>query len=290
MSAKQTTKPATAKAAAKKTTKATKPSAAPAKAKASKPAKGKHPSHGRTNTACDPVVLENQSIGFIMNAKVEGNKLKAEAWIEDKLANKVDARVLRAIANKQPMEVSTGLFTDEEDHAGEFNGKAYRAIARNHQPDHLAILPDERGACSLKDGAGLLVNGEHQQKPLGLPSMGFGKPTPALYFNASSQHDDEEDDTADDPEDQEVDDEEETDDTEEEDGSHEPPPPKKKKAKPATTKTTNQHHQTPLGSPRMTFTPHQKSTAKANATAVPVDNDSPRPLGLPPRMFTGPRR
>lgn len=32
------------------------------------------------------------------------------------------------------------------------------AVARNHRPDHLAILPDQVGACSLADGAGLIRN------------------------------------------------------------------------------------------------------------------------------------
>ncbi|MDR1268037.1 MAG: hypothetical protein LBK82_00800, partial [Planctomycetaceae bacterium] len=36
-------------------------------------------------------------------------------------------------------------------------------VAQNIRADHLAILPDSDGACSVKDGAGLLVNQEAQQ-------------------------------------------------------------------------------------------------------------------------------
>ena len=40
--------------------------------------------------------------------------------------------------------------------SGEWNGKKYVGIARDIQPDHLAILPDIKGACSIEDGAGLV--------------------------------------------------------------------------------------------------------------------------------------
>lgn len=60
------------------------------------------------------------------------------------------------------VELSTGLFTDNEVEAGTWNGEDFVAIARNYRPDHLAILPDKVGACSIKDGAGLLrLNDEH---------------------------------------------------------------------------------------------------------------------------------
>jgi hypothetical protein len=36
-----------------------------------------------------------------------------------------------------------------------FNGVKYEGIARNLRPDHLAILPDDKGACSLEDGCGV---------------------------------------------------------------------------------------------------------------------------------------
>ena len=54
------------------------------------------------------------------------------------------------------MEVSTGLFTENEEVHGEFRGKPYIAVARNYRPDHLAWLPDQIGACSLAAGCGTL--------------------------------------------------------------------------------------------------------------------------------------
>jgi hypothetical protein len=56
------------------------------------------------------------------------------------------------------MELSTGLYVDAELTPGDWKGEEYVAIARNLRSDHLAILPDKIGACSVADGAGLLRN------------------------------------------------------------------------------------------------------------------------------------
>ncbi len=118
-----------------------------------------HPEiNGKGASACLPLIMETQSIGMVMNTRFDSStkKLLAEAWIDELQANKVDKRVMEAVSANKMMEVSTGLFTDNEEVAGEYEGKPYTAIARNYRPDHLAILPDQIGACSIDDGAGLL--------------------------------------------------------------------------------------------------------------------------------------
>lgn len=107
-------------------------------------------------SACIPVVLEESQIGIIMNSHFEKGKLKAEAWLETHLIEKVDNRILEAINNKETLELSTGVFVDIEKTSGEFNGVHYDGIVRNLRPDHLAVLPDQLGACSIEDGAGFL--------------------------------------------------------------------------------------------------------------------------------------
>lgn len=117
-----------------------------------------HPAiNGGGISAADQDVLEKQQVGMLMNTEFRDGKLRAEAWIEEELANNVDERVMEALTNNKVMEVSTGLFTTDEPTSGEYGDKAYTHIARNHQPDHLALLPDQVGACSVADGAGLLV-------------------------------------------------------------------------------------------------------------------------------------
>lgn len=58
-------------------------------------------------------------------------------------------------------EVSAGAFTDEVYQAGSWNGENYHACSITMRPDHLALLPDGKGACSWADGCGVRV---HQTK------------------------------------------------------------------------------------------------------------------------------
>lgn len=119
-------------------------------------------------SACDPDILEAQQVGVVMNTQWRG-KLRAEAWIEEGLASKVDSRVLDALVGNKVMELSTGLFTENDPTPGTWGKEQYTAIARNHQPDHLALLPDKVGACSIADGAGLLQLNE-TANAYGVPS------------------------------------------------------------------------------------------------------------------------
>lgn len=109
-------------------------------------------------SACDPEILNTRKIGLMLNTKFEGGRLKSEAWIDADRANEVDERIMVAVNAKEMMELSTGVFIDVEETAGDWNGESYAGIARNYRPDHLALLPDQIGACSINDGAGLLRN------------------------------------------------------------------------------------------------------------------------------------
>lgn len=124
-----------------------------------------HPTmNGQGISACEPAVISRRKVGIILNTKYvpgkkgQPGKLKAEAWLENSRMKLIDERVATAVANKAMMEVSTGLFTDNEQTTGKFGKEIYSSIARNYRPDHLAILPDEKGACSIADGAGLMRN------------------------------------------------------------------------------------------------------------------------------------
>ncbi len=127
---------------------------------------------GQGISACDPDILTNRKVGVIMNTIFEDGKLKAEAWLDPLRVNLIDERILEAIAANQIMELSTGLFTDTEDTSGEFDGKHYDCIARNYRPDHLALLPDIKGACSVEDGAGFLrLNAEKNAVEIDITAM-----------------------------------------------------------------------------------------------------------------------
>lgn len=118
-----------------------------------------HPTlNGEGISACDVTVINKQKIGLMMNTRFEGGRLKSEAWIDKDRANAVDERIMAAVDNKEMMELSTGLFIDVENTTGKWKSEDYQGIARNYRPDHLALLPDQIGACSIADGAGLLRN------------------------------------------------------------------------------------------------------------------------------------
>jgi hypothetical protein len=112
---------------------------------------------GKGASACDPVILNKQKVGIMLHTAYE-DKLKCEAWIDIDRANAVDLRVMQAINNKKMMEVSTGVYVDLKNEAGEWQGEKYVGSAENLRADHLALLPDQKGACSIADGAGLLRN------------------------------------------------------------------------------------------------------------------------------------
>lgn len=115
-----------------------------------------HPKkNGKFTSANSPEVLEQCQIGFIFDTSAEGTdtKLKAQVWLD---VNKLDQfpEVRDAITSGKMLEVSTGLFLDKVEEKGVFGNKEYEGKAVNHLPDHLALLPGDIGACSIKDGAG----------------------------------------------------------------------------------------------------------------------------------------
>jgi hypothetical protein len=119
-----------------------------------------HPTNGEGSfiSANSPNVLTEWAVGKVFNSQMDGTKLKAEVWIEADRLVVVSETAFNEIQSGHVMEVSVGVFSDEEETEGEWNGEKYKAIARNHRPDHLALLPGEVGACSVNDGCGLRVN------------------------------------------------------------------------------------------------------------------------------------
>lgn len=126
-----------------------------------KPAVVYHPERdGKSITACDPTVLSTRKVGVPLSMawNAKDAKLKGEAWLNVERLRKVDNRILTALEKGEKVEVSTGLYLDIEYTEGTWKDEKYVGIARNYRWDHLAILPDQVGACSIADGGGLLAN------------------------------------------------------------------------------------------------------------------------------------
>lgn len=112
-------------------------------------------------SANSPSVLESYAFGLTMNAFIEDKKLKLEAWIDKNRVTtlggefeEVYNRILEQDSNDL-VEVSVGFFCDVQQTKGKYKNQTYTGIWKNIKPDHLAILPNSIGACSVEDGCGI---------------------------------------------------------------------------------------------------------------------------------------
>lgn len=119
-----------------------------------------HPvdSEGRPLLANIPDVAESTWFGFLFNvvATNEGERLDGEVWLNVDRARALsdDAMaVIDRVANGDSVEVSTAYFADRLP-AGEYDGSEYELVVGNLRPEHLAMLPNEIGKCSVADGCG----------------------------------------------------------------------------------------------------------------------------------------
>ena len=119
-----------------------------------------HPQkNGQYVSANSADIIQRNVIGTVFNSRLDANKLKAELWIDVEKAERLGhGAVVNSLESGGILEVSTGYFSDKEKKAGSFNGQSYVEVHRNIRPDHLAILPNEEGACSVMDGCGTRVN------------------------------------------------------------------------------------------------------------------------------------
>ena len=124
-----------------------------------------HPQRdGKMVSANAPDILDSYSVGRVYGAHMDGDKLKGHAWIDPERLKVVSATAYQFIEKKQPLDVSVGVFTDEDLESGQWNLEKYDAVAKNHRPDHLALLPGKRGACSWEDGCGIRNNEDFVQE------------------------------------------------------------------------------------------------------------------------------
>jgi hypothetical protein len=122
-----------------------------------KPVVVRHPmsDDGEPTSACTPKVANTTKVGTLFNTRLDNGKLKSEAWIFKDVCKSTFPPLWTALTSGEMQEISTGLFFDAEEASGVWGNESYSLVARNLRPDHLAILPDEEGAFSIRDGAGI---------------------------------------------------------------------------------------------------------------------------------------
>jgi len=128
--------------------------------------------HGANDgSAGTPQVFEQQRVGTVFNTVFDGVRLKADLYLDVERLREISPQTIDSIKANRMVEVSTGLWSDHVAPGGSFMGKDFDAAVFNISPDHLAVVgPDEIGACSIKDGCGMLRN---SSPGLPLPVMSF---------------------------------------------------------------------------------------------------------------------
>jgi len=114
---------------------------------------------GEFVSANSPDVREEMTIGEVLAVHADDDEraLKGEAWLSIESAKAVGdlaVETLRRIARGEQVEVSTGYFRRLTQSSGTHNGEEYENTQHDLMPDHLAMLPNEVGACSWEDGCG----------------------------------------------------------------------------------------------------------------------------------------
>lgn len=115
-----------------------------------------HPTDASGNqiSANDPRILSSQAIGQVFHARMAGSKLLMDAYLDPIKVLKVGGQKLLDQLKTRVCEVSVGAFVVAQDSDGVHEGKAYKAIWLEATGDHLAFLPDGKGACSVDMGCG----------------------------------------------------------------------------------------------------------------------------------------
>jgi len=113
---------------------------------------------GHNVSANDPEIIDARTVGRVYKTHVNGDSLKAEVWFDEEKLGSICPTTLAKVQAGELLEVSVGVFSDDEPTKGDWNGESYESVATNHRPDHLAILPTGTGACSLADGCGIRAN------------------------------------------------------------------------------------------------------------------------------------
>lgn len=117
-----------------------------------------HPrnSTGDLVSANSPEVAEKTWLGHLFNntSVNGGEKTRGEAWFDIEHARNLGGqaeKILNKIEAGEEVSVSTSYMFDRLP-SGEYDGEYRQQVSGNLRPDHLAILPNKEGKCSIDQG------------------------------------------------------------------------------------------------------------------------------------------
>ncbi len=118
-----------------------------------------HPTtaNGVATTANSPEMHEKTVLGRVFNAEPESGAVDGEAWFdEEKIRNMggMAEKALDTVLDEGTVEVSSGYRASKLP-SGEYDGQTHNAVQGNIKPDHVAVLPNAKGKCSIESGCGV---------------------------------------------------------------------------------------------------------------------------------------
>ena len=119
-----------------------------------KPVTNSHPVNedgAYVSASSTPAIFNKFAVGTIFNTSFVNNKLTADLWLDNSKCQEIFA-LMNA---EKDIEVSTGMFSD--DILNVSGGSVLGSISEIF-PDHLALLPNSVGACSVNHGCGIRAN------------------------------------------------------------------------------------------------------------------------------------
>jgi hypothetical protein len=117
-----------------------------------------HPTqNGAGTTANSPEMHQKSVLGRVFNAEWENGEVVGEAWFNVPKIREMGGmaeNALERVLNGGGVEVSTGYRASKLP-SGEYDGETHTAVQGNLKPDHLAVLPNKQGKCSIASGCGV---------------------------------------------------------------------------------------------------------------------------------------
>ncbi|MHA3501227.1 DUF2213 domain-containing protein [Yersinia enterocolitica] len=135
-----------------------------------------HPKvNGKHISARDVQAVNDYHVGaWLQNVNRDGGKVSGDMYVDRRYAEGSDngKRLIQRLddmaagKNVEPVHISTGLMHKEITANGESKGKRYEKIVTNMDFDHVAILLDQPGAGTPKEGVGIFVNAEGDEQEI----------------------------------------------------------------------------------------------------------------------------
>lgn len=106
----------------------------------------------------DGTIRQQWEVGTLHNVHFSDNKLKGEVWLQTSVITERSPQLLSFLDNGGNLDVSTGLLAASDGVEGNWNEEQYSGTITDIVPDHIALLPNQTGACSWDDGCGIRFN------------------------------------------------------------------------------------------------------------------------------------